>query len=745
MGTKTTLSHHARYLLGIAIVFFTTQTNASQSTELCETAETNSLSTPLFKSKIKGETQISADQTQILSDGLSRFTGNVVIEQHQIRLRADSADFNKQTESISLTGNIHVDTKAISLDANDGLLSLENSDRQFKVVKFKIPESNLRGEAEILDLDDENTSRLSNTLVTSCPINQTDWKLKAENLTINHEDSYGSAENAILDFKGVPFFYMPYLEFPIGDKRRSGILAPNLSSSNSRGVEFSVPWYWNIAPNHDATFTPRLMSKRGAGIETKYRYITQLSSGELNVDYLGHDSRANDARHYIRYKHNTDINNKTNLSIDFSDVSDFDYNNDFSNKFNSINQTYLDREIALGYDTDTWKTSILANTTETINASLALADRPYRRLPQIQAEAEIPLNISDLRSTISAEAISFDHEDKAVATGSRFTVIPGIHYSLEGDYWHLRPSFEIHHSLYDTTEDANNNPDFTASRTLPITSVDGGLYFERKTDNGMRQTLEPRIFYLNVPFKDQSNIPIFDTDLNDFNIGQLFRNNRFNGNDLVGDANQVSLALTSRLFNAETGNELLTASIGQIHYLADRKVTLPGNTINTKKTSDIIAEITSSTANWKLEAGTQWNTTKKITEKDNFSIQYKSDQNNIFNLSYRKKLNSNTGLSDVKHINTSFISQIDKNISLFGQWDYSLIDNRDISVLGGITYDSCCWQLSLAAQRFLLNDKQQQFDNTIMIQLSLKGFGGASGNSVKNTLRQSIPGYIEDY
>ena len=182
--------------------------------------------------------------------------------------------------------------------------------------------------------------------------------------------------------------------------------------------------------------------------------------------------------------------------------------------------------------------------------------------------------------------------------------------------------------------------------------------------------------------------------------------------------------------------------------MRDRKVALPGDPIETKGSSDIIAEITSTIHNWKFEAGTQWDTKNKITEKDNFSIQYKADSKNIFNLSYRKKLNSlnpSTTLSDVKHVNTSFIAQISDSISLFAQWDYSLKDKRDITALGGLMYDSCCWQLSLAAQRFLLNDKNQEFDNTIMLQLSLKGFGGVSGNAVKNTLKQSIPGYTEDY
>ena len=744
MGKKTNLNLYARNIFGLIAILFATQIVANQTSEFCESPNVNTTALPSFKNKKTDTTQISANQTQILSDGISRFTGDVIIEQNQIRLKADSADFNKQTESISLTGNIQVDTKAISLFAKTGLLSLDDENREFKSVLFQIPDSNLRGEAGILESDGEHTSHLSKALITSCPINKPDWNLKARNLTINHEDAYGSAENAILDFKGIPFFYIPYFEFPIGDKRRSGFLSPSLSSSNSRGLEFAVPWYWNIAPNHDATFTPRLMRKRGVAIETEYRYLTNSSSGELDITYLGHDSQLNDARHHIKYQQTTAFNKKTELKIDFNDVSDVDYNNDFNNTFNSNNQTYLDKEIELEYKSDYWKTSVLAHTADTINASLLLADRPYRRLPQIYAEAYLPITTPGLSSSLSTEVVNFDHEDNTATTGSRITVSTDIRYSLNGDAWHLRPRLELHHTQYDT-EDGSGNPVFIDSRTLPITSIDAGLYFERTTDSKLRQTLEPRIFYLNIPFKDQSAIPIFDTDLNDFSVNQLFRSNRFNGNDLIGDANQISLALTSRLYNPATGNELINASIGQILFLRDRLVTLPGDPVETTTSSDIIAEVSSSIGRWKFEAGTQWDTTNKITEKDNFSIQYKTDKNNMFNLSYRKKLNTNSGLSDVKHVNTSFISQITKNISLFAQWDYSLKDHSDISALGGIVYDSCCWQLSLATQRFLLNDKNQEFDNTIMLQLSLKGFGGVSGNNVRNTLRQSIPGYTEEY
>jgi len=449
------------------------------------------------------------------------------------------------------------------------------------------------------------------------------------------------------------------------------------------------------------------MSKRGVGVETKYRYLTESSLGELDMAYLPNDKKTSSDRHYLHYQQLTDFNPNTSLSVNLNDVSDTDYNNDFNNIITNNALSYLDKEIALNYSSDYWQANILAHAIEPLNQSLTIPKRPYRRLPQINLATEQPLNASGLSAFVQSEAVSFDHEDSTRVTGSRFMISPGIHYLMTGTAWHFHPSFQVNHTQYDAKNSSGNSIS-TVDRTLPITSIDTGLYFERTTENNYLQTLEPRIYYLNVPYEDQSSLPIFDTSLNAYGISQLFRNNRFNGNDLIGDANQVSLSIGTKLYNPETGSELFDASIGQIYYLSDRKITLPGGNIETSSTSDVITEISSTFNDWNVNASAQWDTNTKQIEKENLAIQLRPGKNNIFNIAYRMRRNPSTGTTSLKHIDTSFMTPISDNISLIGRWDYSFKDERDISVLGGIAYDSCCWSMTLVSQRYLLNDNNQR-------------------------------------
>ena len=736
-------SYHVSFTFSIFFMLFTV--NASATNILaCDISHKTYRAPPSFKKIDLENTHISADQTQILKDGISRFTGNVIIEQHEIRLNADSADYDKPSENVTLKGNVHADTINLSVNATSAYLSLDNEDSLFNTVDFYLPETKLRGTADTIKFNNEKHSFLDNTLITSCARTNPDWSLTATTIEIDHDNEYGSADEAVLNFKGVPFFYIPYIEFPIGNKRRSGILIPEIGSSSSNGLELTVPWYWNISPNQDATLTPRYMHKIGLGIDTNYRYLTKSSTGSLDFAILPSDKITNTDRHFLHYQQLTDFNSNAALSININDVSDTDYNNDFNNIVTNNNLSYLDKEIAFNYNADFWQANILAHAIEPLNSSLTLANRPYRRLPQISFESEHPLNSSGLNAFIQSEVVSFEHKDPSRITGTRFMVTPGIQYLMTGPAWHLTPSFQINHTQYDT-EDSLGNPVNTIDRTVPITSIDAGLYFERTTENNYLQTLEPRLYYLNVPYEDQSSLPIFDTNLYEFGINQLFRNNRFNGNDLVGDANQLSLSLSSKLYDTETGNELVNASIGQIYYFEDRKTTLPTKLVETNNTSDLIAEISSTINKWNFSASTQWDTKDKKSEKDTFSMQYRPAKNNIYNVSYRMRQNTSTGTTSLRQIDTSFIQPINNKMNFIGRWNYSLKDERDIAVLGGIAYDSCCWSMTLVAQRYLLNDQNQKYDSAIMLQLIFKEFGSVSGNRVKNTLKNSVPGYTEEY
>jgi len=695
---------------------------------------------PVFEGEELGKINISADKTRTDAQGTSTFQGNVIIEKHELRITADKASYHPDTENIDINGNVHVDTNTLAIDADLGRVSKEKQSTFFEGVEFQLGKGNMRGKANSITADKNSNTALNQTSITSCNLKDPDWRLDADNISLDHEEEYGSAEDVVLRFMEVPFLYIPYMEFPIGDRRRSGLLVPEIGYSSSRGTELTVPWYWNIAPNHDAILAPHLMSHRGTQLDTQYRFLTESSRGQMDASYLNKDKITDESRHQFQYQQHTRFTSALNMDIDIQDVSDTEYFNDFSNNLSTSSTTHLNRNLKLNHNKQYWHSHLLAQTYETIDTSIALTDRPYRRLPQFDLQGDQPITDAGLAFTLDAEWVLFDHEDDSVLTGSRLQFKPGLHWLAEGSYWFIDPAIKFSHTGYDV-EDGGGTKQNIEDRNLSMSSLDAGLFFERELESGLVQTLEPRIYYLNVPHKDQSLLPDFDTQLSIFSTALLFRDNRFNGGDRIGDANQLTLALSSRLISSETGNEYLRASIGQITYFEDRLVSLDGS-VEKDSTSDLMAELAITLNDWSLNTSTQWDTDTNRSERGNFLLHYQSDSKHIFNLGLRNDRSIN---DEIRQTDLSFMTPISDNFSAFGRWNYSLEHDRDIEVIGGLSYDSCCWSVQLMAQRRLnYANNIEEYDNTFMVQLVLKGLGSVSGNKVSDTLEHAIPGYNED-
>ena len=694
---------------------------------------------PSFKEGEQENINISADQTRSDTKGNATFSGNVVIEKHELRITADEAAYTPETENIDIKGHVHVDTITLSIDADSGKLSKEKS-VEFKDIKFQLGNNNMRGKAESITASKASSTELKQTLITSCPLTDPDWRLNAASINLDHEEEYGSADDVVLRFMEVPFLYIPYMEFPIGDRRRSGLLVPEVGYSSSRGGELVVPWYWNIAPNHDAILAPHIMGRRGSQLDTQYRFLTETSKGQFDASYLNNDKITDTERYQLQYQQHSQFTPNLNMDIDIQDVSDTNYFNDFSNNLSLTSTTHLTRDLKLGYHTRHWHAQMLAQSFETLDTTILRPDRPYRRLPQIQLLGDQPITSNGLAFTLDSEWVNFDHEDNTVLTGTRLHIKPGVHWLSEGSFWFIDPAIKFSHTEYEV-EDGNGVEQIIEDRNLPMSSLDAGLFFERELDSGLIQTLEPRIYYLHVPYQDQSLLPNFDTRSSIFSTALLFRDNRFDGIDRIGDANQLTLALSTRLISPDTGNEYLRASIGQIRYFEDRHVSLTGTVENSNK-SDLMAEFALSLNNWSLSSSTQWNTELNRSERGNFLLHYQSDSEHIFNLGLR----SDRSISpEIRQTDTSFIFPLNNEFNAFGRWNYSLEEDRDIDVIGGISYDSCCWSVQLMGQRRLkYNTINEEYDNAFMIQLVLKGLGSVSGNKVSNTLEYAIPGYNED-
>jgi len=708
-----------------------------------------------FSADERDNTQISADFTETSRDGSTSLDGNIIIERHLIRVTADHAKYNKQDDEITLSGNVYIDTQNMSLNADSGTISTNGEDEdngaqgKFNNIVFFIADSNMNGKAESINSrensDGTNRSTLINASITSCNLHKPDWLISADEIELDHDDEYGSAEDVVIRFKNVPFMYVPYMEFPTSDKRRSGFLFPQAGTSSSRGLELSVPWYWNIAENHDAVITPTYMEKRGLELGGKYRYLTRSTTGELQGVYLPDDNLTDEDRYQYRYLQQSQIIRNLSLSVDLHDISDSDYFNDFSNNLGTTSLTHLDRNATLRYDLGNWNMKAMIQDIKTIDDNAPLDTRPYERLPQVTLAGDEVIANSPLLFTLDSEYVDFTHEDDTKTTGARLTVRPGLSLPLSGAAWFLKPELKFSHTQYDAGTESGTTQTVD-DRNLPISSVDAGLFFERFLSNGYQQTLEPRLYYLNVPYEDQDNIPLFDTSIPKFTVAQLFRDNRFVGGDRIGDTNQMTVALTSRILNQNTGDEILRASIGQIYYFEDRKVSLSGSSIDTEKQSDVIAELDIKWRRWQSNIDLQWDVSRSELSQENYFLHYKSDAKHLFNIGYRKRLLDDSSQVDIEQTDTSFVYEINKNYSAIARWNYSLKDSRDIDTILGVAYDSCCWSIQLLSQRLLLNSTTvNEYDTAILVQFVFKGLGSLSGSRAQNTLEQSIYGYRDIY
>jgi len=702
-----------------------------------------------FPEQKKDETRVSAQQVENTAGNITVFSGDILIERDQLRIQADKALYERSKQKLDISGNIHIDSPSMSIEGDTGWFNLNNNSGEFENSRYFSPKSHLQGSTPKLSIKTDKQVVLLDTSFSSCPQGQEDWHLDTAYLNLNHEEEVGTAKHAVLWFKNIPVFYSPYLSFPLGERRRSGFLMPGFGSSSSRGAEISVPWYWNIAPNQDAIITPRYMTKRGMQLNTDYRYLTHSSNGELEVEYLNKDQLLKDERYLIKYTNHSDIGNNIDVDLLASDASDSDYLYDLGTGINISNTTHLERTAVIKYFNGPWTLSTLAQSYETIDEDIALTSRPYRRLPQVKLDGSDTILNTDLEWSLNTEWVEFDHEDESNTRGNRLDVYPKISWPLLGNSWFLTPSAGFRYSQYDVINDSNTEIEIE-DRSLSIASIDTGLIFERDISKKTMQTLEPRLFYLHIPFEDQDAIPLFDTGEYDFTFEQLFRENRFTGIDRIGDADQITLAVSSRFLDINSGQELLSMSLGQIFYNEGYKVNLNSDpTTETKTKSDLVSEITSHWGNWNQSATLQFNQKSKKINKGNMQLHYQKEGNRIFNIAYRFRRDINNPMDETKYMeqtDTSFSWPVNNKYSLLAKWNYSVTERRSIESLFGIEYESCCWAMRLVSQRYLKNsDEDDPYNSSIMFQLTLKGLGSVIHKKVTDNLNRAILGYQSEY
>jgi LPS-assembly protein len=521
---------------------------------------------------------LDSDDAVLSADG-AVLNGRVTVRQDERSVAADSVTYDRDTDKLTVTGKVDFLDPKLRVRSDSGSYETDG-DANFNQAFFQLMNRNGRGFAKDIDLHQDGKVALEHVRYTSCPVGNEDWSLSATKIDLDTKLQEGVARHVTMRFKDVPIFYTPYISFPLGDERKSGILFPSLGHSGSNGFDVEVPYYFNLAPNYDLTVTPGLLTARGVQLAEDFRYLTANSHGILDATFLPDDKQLqHDDRSYVRYTDVTDIKHGLRFDADIASVSDSNYFQSFAVGTEQTSVTFLERRVDLLYYDDAWRIRAQLQNFQTIDTTVDAADRPYSRVPRVQASALYPIENSNFEFAFDSEAVNFLRG--AGPTGVRLNLSPEIRWSSRAPGYFFEPAVGYDFTQYDL-QDAGLGRPSTPSRALPYARVDTGLVFERDAGaQGQRtQTLEPRLVYSYVPYRNQDELPIFDSGLPDLNLTELFRTNRYVGSDRIGDANQVALAVTTRLFDTVSGAQYLSATIGQIRYFSIPRVGLPQDALS---------------------------------------------------------------------------------------------------------------------------------------------------------------------
>jgi len=659
-------------------------------------------------------------------------TGGVLLRRADRLAGAETARYDPTRQAIELEGDVRYEDPSTQVLSDSATFSYGQGIIRFEGAEFSLGNAS-RGGADRLEINQNGTLTLDRVEYTTCPPGSEDWLLQGKSIQLDTRAGVGTAKSIKLRFKGVPILYAPYLSFPIGDARKSGFLTPEIGSQSRSGNELSVPWYWNIAPNYDALITPRLLTDRGLQWQTKFRYLTNNSEGFVVADYLRDDNITNTNRQQLHVRNRGVFANGWRNQINLWEVSDSQYFEDLGGSLSSSSITHLDRYVRFDFYTNHLALFGQVQNYQTIDDAIPPDQRPYERLPQLLLDGMWPTRFLDLG--LKTELVNFDRD--IGVTGWRFNIAPTVAIPIRKPGWYITPALEYDFTQYDLS---NTDPGIVAdpSRSIPITSVDMGMSLERTMKNPRRiQTLEPRLLYVDIPYRDQADLPIFDTIIPDINLVQLFRKNRFVGIDRIGDTRQLSVGITSRVLDTSTGRELFTATIGQTRYFDPLSVTLPGTDISVSESSDYIAQVNFLLRdNLNFDIGHQWGTQEGGTTKSEARLQYRPAGNKILNFAYRYRRDT------LEQGDISWSWPIKKRWNFVGRYNYSFRDEEALEQFFGLEYESCCWGLRLISRRYISTRDGTQ-DSSFGLQLVLKGMTSV-GTAADKLLERGILGYSAD-
>ena len=755
---------------------------------------------------------------------VATLAGDVVMRQGSMQVEAQEASLYQAENRGELNGNVRMRDNGALIVGDHAQVQLDTGAAQIDNAEYVMHKSRIRGNALYAKRAENAIIRLKDGTYTTCEPDSNAWQLRGNNITLNPATGFGTATNATLRVKNIPILYTPYIYFPIDDRRQSGFLPPSFSSGGESGFTLVTPYYFNLAPNYDATLYPQYMTKRGMLMEGEFRYLTKSSEGQFGGAYLNDDSDErkkqsdyNKTRYMLNWQHKGGLDSRVLTEVDYTKISDPFYFQDLkSNQIGIESREFVNQQGTVSYRGDSYQAQLNLQAYELATISQIT---PYDRLPQITFSGALPYNPGGLHFDYDAEAVRFDRDlrtgnifnknggpfpdgeprlDTNVrgltrANGTRLNAAPSVSLPMSWSYGFITPKLKYAYTKYDLDLDGTGKEQMVAEgqkfkssqdRSIPIASVDSGLFFDRSTQwfgKNYNQTLEPRLFYLYVPEKDQSDIPVFDTSESSFSYSSLFRDNRFSGTDRIGDENKLSLGVTSRWIE-ENGFERQRVSVGQALYFKDREVQLPGVVAADREDSKSdVSPIALDyefrfNRDWRATADYNWDTESHSPRSGSamFHYQPEDNPNKVINAGYRYRndqvvydqltgkwqFGGNYGQEGNPNFVKDYykIQQHDFSImwpiipqwNLITRWQYDYARNRTLEAFGGFEYDNCCWKLRVINRYWVSNDEYTQIapqnekgDHGLFLQIVLKGLGGLTGAKVESFLDKGIQGYRE--
>ena len=721
--------------------------------ELYKTSAKNNES-DIAKSDLKDNSEdiiyIEADESfRNENKQITILSGDTKIVRGSEILKSELTNVLQLKDRARLSGNVEYENEGLIIKAPYAEYNTKSSRTDFIAPVYKYSSLDISGKARYGVRLKNKTMFLKNSTYTTCDLINPDWNLISETTELNFETGVGKGKNIFLTVKGIPVFYSPFMQFSLDEQRKTGFLVPDFSGSWVKGPDVIAPFYWNIAENMDMLVQPSYIQERGSKIETNYRYLNKGYAGSVYFTYLDDDStykdrvriqgdtRSNNDRYNFYARHEQTFKNNITIDLLYDKFSDKDYFDDFGTGISRTSTTYRTRHAKLNYSINGWDINSRFLGYQIFDKKLNSSAKPYDVLPEIKVRKR--WDLSFLNYDLSTSLSKWNHISKV--DGTRADIQIGVDKTFLMKGLSITPRLKIQHTSYDLDKQTSGLSS-TPSKTIPIFTLDSEMTLSKKIKNtNIAHQIKPRLFYLYSAEEDQSDIPIFDTGLNEFTYSQLFRDNSYSGLDRNNDTNQLTFSLSSSFYNLDESRDLFTLSIGQILYLEDRNVSVDNNTTYNRSNSNIVAELEYNPTMKAKFTSTYLHDSRgrsDKTQKSIHSFQYRGEGNNVINASYRYRKN------DIEQGDLSFAWGINSRLNLLGRWNYDFKNNLNgedsgnIETLAGLEYESCCWKARLVKRKYKVD--ADTYEKDIQFQIMLKGFTDV-GTPLGDLIAESIKGY----